>query len=215
MKQQAQKKITDIKQSPFAEMGISKEASIWNMRPHLTTIAAVLFATALHPSIMKAQGTAAPTDPQIVGIVETADDIDINYAKLALSKARDKQVRDFAQQMITDHSAVQKSVINVASKLNVTPADSPTSDSLKAQAQQTLEKLRGLKGKAFEKSYVDNEVSYHEAVINATKTVLIPSAQNAELKSALQGAEPLFEGHLAHAERVQSAIEGGKNTASR
>ena len=195
-------------------MGISKEASIWNMRPHLTTIAAVLFATA-HPSIMKAQGTAAPTDPQIVGIVETADDIDINYAKLALSKARDKQVRDFAQQMITDHSAVQKSVINVASKLNVTPADSPTSDSLKAQAQQTLEKLRGLKGKAFEKSYVDNEVSYHEAVINATKTVLIPSAQNAELKSALQGAEPLFEGHLAHAERVQSAIEGGKNTASR
>jgi len=196
-------------------MGISKEASTWNMRPHLTTIAAVLFATALHPSIMKAQGTAAPTDPQIVGIVETADDIDINYAKLALSKARDKQVRDFAQQMITDHSAVQKSVINVASKLNVTPADSPTSDSLKAQAQQTLEKLRGLKGKAFEKSYVDNEVSYHEAVINATKTVLIPSAQNAELKSALQGAEPLFEGHLAHAERVQSAIEGGKNTASR
>ena len=196
-------------------MGISKEASIWNMRPHLTTIAAVLFATALHPSIMKAQGTAAPTDPQIVGIVETADDIDINYAKLALSKARDKQVRDFAQQMITDQSAVQKSVINVASKLNVTPADSPTSDSLKAQAQQTLEKLRGLKGKAFEKSYVDNEVSYHEAVINATETVLIPSAQNAELKSALQGAEPLFEGHLAHAERVQSAIEGGKNTASR
>jgi putative membrane protein len=215
MKQQAQKKITDIKQSPFTGMGISKEASIWNMRPHLTTIAAVLFATALHPSIMKAQGTAAPTDPQIVGIVETADDIDINYAKLALSKARDKQVRDFAQQMITDHGAVQKSVINLASKLNVTPADSPTSDSLKAQAQQTLEKLRGLKGKAFEKSYVDNEVSYHEAVINATKTVLIPSAQNAELKSALQGAEPLFEGHLAHAERVQSAIEGGKNTASR
>ena len=196
-------------------MGISKEASIWNMRPHLTAIAAVLFATALHPSIVKAQGTAAPTDPQIVGIVETADDIDINYAKLALSKARDKQVRDFAQQMITDHSAVQKSVINVASKLNVTPADSPTSDSLKAQAQQTLEKLRGLKGKAFEKSYVDNEVSYHEAVIDATKTVLIPSAQNAELKSALQGAEPLFEGHLAHAERVQSAIEGGKNTVSR
>src|SRR5262249_6919949 len=128
---------------------------------------------------------------------------------------RDKQVRDFAQQMITDHSAVQKSVINLASKLNVTPADSPTSDSPKAQAQQTLEKLRGLKGEAFEKSYVDNEVSYHEAVINATKTVLTRTPNNANLRPALQGAEPLFEGHLAHAERVQSAIEGGKNTASR
>jgi putative membrane protein len=69
--------------------------------------------------------------------------------------------------------------------------------------------LQGLKGKAFEKAYIDNEVAYHQAVINATKTVLVPSAQNTELKAALEGATPLFEGHLQHAERVQSAIEGG------
>jgi putative membrane protein len=215
MNQQAKQKITEIQQVPFTAMGISKEASVWHIRTKLPAIAAVIFVTALHPAIVKAQGAGAPTDPQIVGIVETADDIDINYAKLALSKARDQQVRDFAQQMITDHSAVQNSVINLASKLNVTPADSPTSDSLKTQAQQTLEKLRSLEGKAFEKSYVDNEVSYHEVVIHATKTVLIPSAQNAELKSALQGAGPLFEGHLAHAARVQFAIEHRRNTASR
>ena len=181
MNQQAKQKITDIQQVPFIEVGISKEASVWHIRTQLSAIAAVIFVTALHPAIVKAQGTGAPTDPQIVGIVETADDIDINYAKLALSKAKDQQVRDFAQQMITDHSAVQNSVINLASKLNVTAADSPTSDSLKTQAQHTLEKLRSLKGKALEKSYVDNEVSYHEAVIHATKTVLVPSAQNAEL----------------------------------
>ena len=60
-----------------------------------------------------------------------------------------------------------------------------------------------------------NEVAYHEAVINAVKTVLIPSAQNAQLKSALQGTEPLFEGHLLHAEHVQSAIEGSAKQASR
>src|SRR6516225_9944654 len=181
MKKSTETKPTDIQR--FSGTGTPKEANLPNRCTHLPAVAAIICAVALHPAKANAQGTAAPTDPQIVGIVETADDIDINYAKLALSKARDKQVRDFAQQMITDHSAVQKSVINVASKLNVTPADSPTSDSLKAQAQQTLEKLRGLKGKAFEKSYVDNEVSYHEAVINATKTVLIPSAQNAELMS--------------------------------
>jgi putative membrane protein len=143
-----------------------------------------------------------------VGIVTTADQIDINYAKLAMSKTNDQQVRDFAQQMITDHSSVQKSVNELAAKLNVTPADSSTSNSLNAQAQQTMQKLEGLKGKAFDKAYIDNEVAYHQAVINATKTVLIPNAQNAELKSALQGAAPLFEGHLQHAERVQSAIEG-------
>ena len=178
-----------------------------NQRRALWIATAMIVTVALHPARASAQGEGAPTDPQIVGIVEVADDIDINYAKLALSKAKDKQVKAFAQQMITDHSAVQKAVRDLAAKLNVTPADSGTSDSLKAQAEQITQKLQDLRGKAFEKVYVDNEVAYHKAVINAT-TVLIPSAQNAELKSALQGAEPLFEGHLQHAERVQSAIEG-------
>lgn len=177
-------------------------------------VATIIFAVALYPARANAQGGGAPTDPQIVGIVTAADQIDINYAKLAMSKTRNKQIRDFAQQMITDHSSVQKSVNDLAAKLNVTPVDSQTSDSLNAQAQQTMQKLQGLKGKAFEKAYIDNEVAYHQAVINATKTVLIPSAQNAELKSALQGATPLFEGHLQHAERVQSAIEGGGSQAS-
>ena len=175
----------------------------------LCIAATMIFAVAMHPAKANAQGGGAPSDPQIVGIVVAADQIDIDYAKLAMSKTKNKQVRDFAQQMITDHSAVSNSVSGLAAKLSLTPADSDTSNSLKAQAQQMTQKLQGLKGKEFEKAYIDNEVAYHQAVVNATKTVLVPSAQNAELKSALQGAVPLFEGHLQHAQRVQSAIEGG------
>jgi len=171
--------------------------------------ATMIFAVALHSAKANAQGGGAPSDPQIVGIVVAADQIDIDYAKLAMSKTKNKQIRDFAQQMITDHSTVTQSVFGLAAKLSVTPADSDTSNSLKVQAQQMTQKLQGLRGKAFEKAYIDNEVAYHQAVVNATKTVLIPSAQNGELKSALQGAVPLFEGHLQHAQRVQSAIEGG------
>jgi putative membrane protein len=162
------------------------------------------------PAIMSAQNAAAPTDPQIVGIVVTANQIDIDHAKLALSKSKNKEVRDFAQQMITDHSALQKSVSDLGAKLNVTPADSDTSNSLKSQAEQTTEKLNGLNGRAFDKAYIDNEVAYHQAVINAASSVLIPNAQNAELKSALQNAAPLFQGHLEHAQRVQADLEGKK-----
>lgn len=186
------------------------KTNMQTLRKALTAAAAVAFAVALHPVKVNAQGAGGPTDPQIVGIVTAADQIDINYAKLAMSKTRNKQIRDFAQQMITDHSSVQHSVNELAAKLNVTPVDSATSDALNSQAQQIVQKLQGLRGKAFEKAYIDNEVAYHQAVINATKTVLIPSAQNPELKSALEGAAPLFEGHLQHAERVQSAIEGSQ-----
>ena len=191
------------------EMGTTNTGTQGRYRA-LWVAATMIFAVALHPAKANAQGGGAPSDPQIVGIVVAADQIDIDYAKLAMSKTKNKQVRDFAQQMITDHSTVSQSVFGLAAKLSVTPEDSDTSNSLKAQAQQMTQKLQGLKGKEFEKAYIDNEVAYHEAVINATKTVLIPSAQNAELKSALQGAEPLFEGHLEHAQKVQAAIEGGR-----
>src|SRR6516162_7428366 len=101
MKKSTETKPTDIQR--FSGTGTPKEASLPNRCTHLPAVAAIICAVALHPAKANAQGTAAPTDPQIVGIVETADDIDINYAKLALSKAKDKRVRDFAQQMITDH----------------------------------------------------------------------------------------------------------------
>src|SRR5215475_8037805 len=119
-----------------------------NLRTALTAAAAIAFGIALHPVKANAQGGGAPTDPQIVGIVTTADQIDINYAKLALSKSKNREVRDFAQQMITDHTSVQNSVNGLAAKLNVTPADSGTSNSLNAQAQQMMQKLQGLRGKA-------------------------------------------------------------------
>jgi len=163
-------------------------------------LAAGMFTTASAPA------QAPPTDPQIVGIVVAANQIDIDAGKLALSKTHDKQVHDFAQQMITDHSALQKSVFDLGAKLHVVPADSDTSASLKKQAAETTVHLKFLKGAAFDKAYIDNEVGYHKAVIDAVSTVLIPNAQNAELKSALTGAAPLFQGHLEHAEHLQAGM---------
>jgi putative membrane protein len=93
-------------------------------REALWAVATIIVAVALHPAIANARGGGAPTDPQMVGAVEATNQIDINYADLAKSKAKDKQVKDFAQQMITDHSAVQKSMRDLAAKLNMFPVDS-------------------------------------------------------------------------------------------
>jgi putative membrane protein len=155
---------------------------------------------------VSASAQAPPTDPQIVGIVVTANQIDIDAGKLAISKTHNKEVHDFAQQMITDHSALQKSVFDLGGKLHVAPADSETSASLKKQAAETTARLKSLTGAAFDTAYINNEVSYHKAVIGAVSTVLIPNAQNAELKSALAGAAPLFQGHLEHAEHLQAGV---------
>jgi putative membrane protein len=169
------------------------------------------FATVFTFAVLIAAGEVktyaqAPTDPQIAGIVQTANQIDINHAKLALQKTSNPQVKEFANQMISDHTSLQKSVNDLAKKLGVTPQDSPTSKQLKQQATDETKKLTSLRGDAFDKEYASHEVAYHQAVIDAAKTTLIPNAKNAELKSAVEGAAPLLQGHLEHAQQLEKSL---------
>lgn len=148
-----------------------------------------------------------PSDANIGAIVLAANQIDIDYGNLALTKSKNKEVRGFAQQMVTDHGAVQKSVIELAGKLHLTPVENDTSNSLKAKSVEVTAKLKSLHGNAFDKFYIDNEVTYHKQVTDAIAGLLIPNAQNAELKAALQGAQTLFLGHLEHARNVQATVD--------
>jgi putative membrane protein len=159
--------------------------------------------------------SSKPSDPQIVGVVTAADQIDIDTAKLALKKTKNDQVKQFAQQMIDDHTKLQNSVNDLGKKLNVKPAPSDISKSLKTAAAAETKKLQGLNGKAFDTEYINHEVAYHQQVLDAAGNVLIPNAQNAELKSALQGAAPLLQGHLDHAKQLQSSLGGSSGGGSR
>jgi putative membrane protein len=149
----------------------------------------------------------APTDPQIVGIVQTANQIDIDTAKLALKKSSNSDVKQFANQMISDHTSLEKSVNDLAKKLGVTPEQSATSKQLKQQASEETKKLQGLKGKAFDQEYASHEVAYHQAVIDAATNTLIPNAKNAQLKSALENAGKLLQGHLQHAQQLEKSLQ--------
>jgi putative membrane protein len=162
-------------------------------------------ARALAIAPTSAQDTG-PSDPQIAAIVVTANQVDVDAGKLAKSRAHSKDVKKFAQQMITDHTAVNKQATALAKKLKVTPEASDTSRSLKKGGDDNLAALKKLKGAAFDKAYVANEVAYHKAVDNALKTQLIPSASNAELKDLIVKVRPAFVAHLEHAQHLQAQL---------
>jgi putative membrane protein len=149
---------------------------------------------------------AGPTDPQIAAIVVTANQVDIDAGKLALSKFKSPDVKTFAQLMITDHSGVNKAATDLVQKLHVTPETNPTSQSLQKGGDENLAALKKLSGSAFDRAYVDHEVVYHQAVLDAVDTTLIPSAQNAELKALLVKVRPAFVAHLEHAKHLQSEL---------
>jgi putative membrane protein len=150
---------------------------------------------------------SAPTDLQIAMIVVTADNVDIAAGKLAAEKTSNPKVKEFAEMMVRDHTSVNNQAAQLAKKLNVTPEESPTSRSLKSDGDKTLAKLRGLSGAAFDKAYIDNEVTYHESVIKALDDTLIPNAKNAELKALLESGRPIFVSHLNHAKELQTSLQ--------
>ncbi len=173
----------------------------------ITKLCAGLAALSLLTGAALAQGTAKPTDPQIAHIAYTAGQLDIEAAKQALSISKSKVVRAFADDMIRDHSAVNKQALALVKKLKVTPEDNDTSKSLTKAAADKRAELAKLKGAEFDKAYVANEVAYHKTVNGALETLLIPSANNAELKSLLQTGLKIFQGHLLHAEHVASELK--------
>jgi putative membrane protein len=163
-------------------------------------------ALALAATVAWAQ-EGAPNDAQIAHIVVTANQVDIDAGKLAESKGTNPEVKQFGALMVKDHSAVNKQAKDLAQKLGVKPEDNATSRSLAKGGRDNLAHLKELKkGAEFDKAYVDHEVAYHQAVLDALDKTLVPSAKNPELKDLLVKTRPAFVAHLDHAKMVQAKL---------
>ena len=179
----------------------------------LASIALAGAVTMLAAQPARAQATAAASakpaidDPTIVAIFDAANTWDIEAAQVALQKSRSKDVRSFAKMMAHDHRAVRKMGRDLAKKLKVTPTP-PGKDFALYQAHlAAMKTLRATKrGPAFDKAYIDNEVAFHQAVIDAVTTTLLPATQNAELKQLETTVAPNFQAHLLAAKKLQGEL---------
>ncbi len=147
-----------------------------------------------------------PTDPQIAAIAVAANNVDIAAGQLAVEKGSDAEVKSFGQQMVTDHSAVNAQATELVTRLGVTPEENPTSQQLTADGEATRQRLSGLSGAEFDRAYIDNEVTYHQTVLDAIDQTLIPSADNAELRGLLEQVRPAIAAHLDHARQIQTRL---------
>lgn len=173
----------------------------------MKTLISTLGAACLVLTATLAIAADKPTDPQIAHIAYSAGVIDVEAAKLALSKTKNADVKAFAESMEKDHTAVNDMALALVKKLNVTPEDNATSQALTKAAEEKRAELGKLDGAAFDKAYVDNEVAYHKQVNGALETLLIPSAQNGELKGLLETGLKLFQGHQQHAEHIAAGLK--------
>jgi putative membrane protein len=149
---------------------------------------------------------AALNDAQITKVVMTVDKGESDLGKLAESKTKNLNVKQFAEMMVKDHTEGQKKMSDFVQKSAMTPEDSEKSKTMKTEGDQTKAKLMGLNDKAFDKAYIDSMVSGHKKVLDGIDKELLPSAKNSELKSMLEKKRNTVKNHLSHAIDIQASI---------
>lgn len=147
----------------------------------------------------------ALTDANIAWILDQANAADSARGALAATKGTNGDVKNFGKLMMGEHHALRLEGQQLVKKLNVTPA-APAGDQSEAQARQEMDSLQAMpKGAAWDKAYIDYEVTYHQAVIK-TATAALGAAQNAELKALIQKAAPVLQHHLARAQEIRKKL---------
>lgn len=155
--------------------------------------------------VAAAATNAALDDPTIVAIFDAANTWDIETSEIAQKKATTKEIRDLASMFVRDHKAVRQQGRDLAKKLNVTPTP-PKDFALAATHADAMKKLNSTSGKAFDRAYLENEVAFHKAVIDAIHGTLLPATQNAELKDLQVKVAPAFEAHMLAAQRLLDGL---------
>jgi putative membrane protein len=133
-------------------------------------------------------------DATIVAIFDAANTADMETGQLAAERGSSKEVREFGAMLVRDHRMVRQQGRDLAQALGVTPT--PPADSASARAHAAaLASLRSKQGVEFDKAFLDHEVRYHQAVIDAVNTTLLPAIRNADLKALVVKVAPAFEAH--------------------
>jgi putative membrane protein len=177
------------------------------MSPHAIPLILVL---AVSPALQAQSPAPDLSDAEVAHVAVTANSIDSSLARLAETRAGNREVRQFAGTMIVDHAAVNRQAAALATRLGVTPKDNAVSQSLLEGAAKAQAALQPLRGRAFDRAYMEREVAYHQAVLDALDGLLIPTTSNADLKQLLQSVRPPIAAHLEHAKRLSGSLVAAK-----
>jgi putative membrane protein len=169
-----------------------------------------LSALAIAPLLILAPASAsgqdqALDDATIVAIFDAANTADIETGALAQDRGATRAVRDFGAMLARDHKMVRQQGRDLAAKLDVTPTP-PKDDQGAKDHAAAMARLRALEGAEFDRAFLQHEVAFHRAVIDAINTTLLPAIQNEEVKALVEKVAPAFQAHMQMAEELQKKI---------
>lgn len=152
-------------------------------------------------------GATALTDEAVLHVARTANIGEVDQAEVALLRADDELVVDFAELMIQEHSSAIAMAQSLADSEDLTPEANPLSQMLQADSSQTVLMLQAASDAEFDLVYMESQVTAHEEVLTLLDDTLIPEADNAALETYLLDLRVHVSEHLESAESIVEALE--------
>jgi len=145
------------------------------------------------------------TDANIVALLDAANKADSSAGALAAKKATNAEVKAFARLMMSEHHALRAAGQALAKQLGVEPK-APERDPLAPYVANEMKTLQSTaKGAEFDRVYIDNEVSVHQAVLDLANQARVIT-QTPQLKELIEKAVPVIRKHLDQATELQKKL---------
>jgi putative membrane protein len=174
--------------------------------PETATVPADTTAPSDTSAMSSASAPSNLSDANIVALLDHANAADSTAGALAATKATNPGVKQFAKLMMSEHHALRKQGRDLAKQLKLTP-EPPANDPVTALAQQETQALQSApKGAEFDRTYIDQEVAAHQAVLDLAKQAH-DQADNEQLKALIEKAQPVIEKHLDQAKQLQQKLQ--------
>jgi putative membrane protein len=147
------------------------------------------------------------TDANVVNALTAVNQGEIDYSQLGVDKATNPSVKQFAQQMVKDHTTMLDGVKNLTAKLAVTPAVNKKVDDLQKENQKDIADLNGKSaGKDFDHEFMEEQVDMHQEALDLLND-LDSKTTNADVKAAIAEAKPKVQAHLDKAKAIKDKVD--------
>jgi putative membrane protein len=146
------------------------------------------------------------TDANVVDVLTVANQGEVDYSQIAVDKATNPSVKEYASMMVKEHGAMVTSVKDLAARLSVTPASNDKTNDLKEEVSKDINDLNAKTGKDFDKEFIDEQIDMHQETLDLLND-LDGRTTNADLKTAIAEAKPKVQAHLDQAKAIKDKLD--------
>lgn len=149
------------------------------------------------------------SDANVAAVLSEINSMEIESSRLALERSQNANVRQYAQRMIREHTALQQAQNQMLEARGMMPEHNALSLTMTRNLEPTMAQLRQLSGPEFDRAYIALQKSAHRQALTTIDTTLVPSTRDPGLRQfVVQQVRPRISRHLQWIEQIDAVRAG-------